>query len=90
MSLCHYVVCASVNQAFHICIQEGQTLNYLCNSFEHWLYVLEKKKFLLFLGCLCEHRRIQEYISSDVRAGWIWRALQADWESLLPIGHNGE
>ena len=46
------------------------------------------KKFLLFLGYLCEHRRIQEYISSDFRAGWIGRTLQADWESLFPIGHN--
>ena len=44
--------------------------------------------FLLFLGYLCEHRRVQEYISSDVRTGWVGRALQADWESLLPIVHN--
>lgn len=60
------------------------------NTWQMFMGILAPKtiKFLLFLGYLCEHRRVQEYISSDVRTVWIRRALQADWESLLPIGHN--
>ena len=40
---------------------------------------------LCHLGSLCEYRRVQEHVPSDVRIDRLWPALQTDGQPLLSI-----